>query len=247
MIGASLVLFIMALDGRISRLDGALLFTGVVAYTVWSLRESRRAGAGARGQHEQGYDNKAAWPLQVLAIAAGLVMLVLGARWLVEGAVSFARLLEVSELIIGLTVVAAGTSLPEVATSVLAALRGQRDIAVGNVVGSNLFNILAVMGLAALVAPAGIGVSTAVLGLDLPVMTAVAVACLPIFFTGRAIARWEGALFLGYYCAYTAYLILGATQHDALPMFSAVMLEFVLPLTAVTLLVLFMRAAPQRT
>ncbi len=246
MIGASLVLLIVALDGRVSRLDGALLFTGVVAYTVWSLRESRRAGAASREQHEQGHDNKAAWPLQVLAIAAGLVMLVLGARWLVEGAVSFARLLEVSELIIGLTIVAAGTSLPEVATSVVAAVRGQRDIAVGNVVGSNLFNILAVMGMAALVAPAGIGVSTAVLGFDLPVMTAVAVACLPIFFTGRAIARWEGALFLGYYIAYTAYLILGATQHDALPMFSAVMLEFVLPLTVVTLLVLVMRAAPQR-
>ncbi len=247
MIGASLALFIVALDGRVSRLDGALLFAGVIAYTVWSLRESRRAGARSREQHEQGYDNKTAWPLHVLAIAAGLVVLVLGARWLVEGAVSFARLLQVSELIIGLTIVAVGTSLPEVATSVLAALRGQRDIAVGNVVGSNLFNILAVMGLAALVAPAGIGVSTSVLGLDLPVMTAVAVACLPIFFTGRAIARWEGALFLSYYIAYTAYLILGATQHDALPMFSAVMLGFVLPLTAVTLFVLFMRAAPQRT
>ncbi len=248
MIGVSVLLFVMALDGRVSRFDGALLFAGVVAYSLWSIWVSRGEGAAVRQGYEQEYgDSAATWPVQALTIVVGLVLLVLGARWLVDGAVTLARLFDVSELIIGLTIVAAGTSLPEVATSVLAVVRGQRDIAVGNVVGSNIFNILAVMGLASLAAPGGIGVSTSALAFDLPVMIAVAVACLPVFFTGRAIARWEGALFLGYYIAYTAYLILGATRHDALPAFSAAMLEFVLPLTAVTLLVLFMRAAPQRT
>jgi cation:H+ antiporter len=118
----------------------------------------------------------------------------------------------VSELVIGLTIIAAGTSLPEVVTSVMAAWRGERDIAVGNVVGSNIFNILCVLGLASLVAPSGIEISTTALRFDIPVMIAVAVACLPIFFTGNVITRWEGGLFFAYYIAYTTYLILAATQ-----------------------------------
>ena len=146
-----------------------------------------------------------------------------------NGAVAFAQALGVSELVIGLTIVAAGTSLPEVATSILAALRGERDIAVGNVVGSNIFNLLAVLGLSSLVAPGGLPAPAALLRFDLPVIVAVALACLPIFASGAVIARWEGALFLFYYAAYTAYLVLAAQQHDALPAFSAVMEAFVLP------------------
>ena len=175
-------------------------------------------------------------------IVAGLALLVLGSRWLVNGAVAFAQALGVSELVIGLTVVAAGTSLPEVATSILAAFRGERDIAVGNVVGSNIFNILAVLGLAGLVAPSGLPAPAALLRFDLPVMVAVAIACLPIFASGATIARWEGALFLFYFAAYTAYVVLAAQQHDALPAFSAAMEAFVLPLTAVTLAVVGWRA-----
>jgi cation:H+ antiporter len=168
-------------------------------------------------------------------VLGGLVLLVLGSRWLVDSAVAFARHLGVSELIVGLTIVAAGTSLPEVVTSAIAALRGERDIAVGNVVGSNIFNLMGVLGITSLVAPAGIPVSSAVIGFDLPVMIAVAVACLPIFFTGGAISRTEGALLMAYYLAYTLYLILAAAEHDALPRFSAVMLYFTLPITAATL------------
>jgi cation:H+ antiporter len=164
----------------------------------------------------------------------------------VEAAIDFARYLGVSELVIGLTIVAAGTSLPEVATSILAAIRGEREIAVGNVVGSNIFNILAVLGLSGLVAPAGLPVPRALVTFDAPVMVAVAFACLPIFASGATIARWEGALFLFYYTAYTAYLVLAAQQHDALPAFSAVMEAFVLPLTAVTLAVVGWRAWRQR-
>jgi cation:H+ antiporter len=144
--------------------------------------------------------------------------------------------------VIGLTIVATGTSAPEVATSIMAAIRGERDIAVDNVVGSNIFNILGVLGIAGLIAPAGIGVAPPALAFDIPVMVAVAVACLPIFITGQTIARWEGALFFVYYVAYTAYLILAAAEHDALPAFSQAMLLFVLPLTAVTLAVLMVRA-----
>jgi cation:H+ antiporter len=169
-------------------------------------------------------------------------MLVLGARWLVDGAVTFARALGVSELIIGLTIVAAGTSLPEVATSVLASIRGHRDIAVGNVVGSNVFNILCVLGLTGLVAPGGVAVSPDALTFDTPVMVAVAVACLPIFFSGPGVARWEGALFLFYYAAYVTFIVLEATDATVLPTFRNAMVWFALPLTALTLAVLAARA-----
>jgi cation:H+ antiporter len=234
MIGLSVLLFVLGLDGRIGRVDGILLAAGAVTYTVLLIR----AGRGAAPQGEQAEAPGAGarhWAVDLLLIAAGLGLLVLGSRWLVGGAVAVARVLGVSELIIGLTVVAAGTSLPEVATSLMAAFRGERDIAVGNVVGSNVFNILSVLGFSAVVAPDGIPVSPAALAFDLPVMIAVAVACLPIFFTGLRIERWEGALFIAFYGAYVACLILAATHHDALPGFSRVMGLFVAPLTALTL------------
>jgi cation:H+ antiporter len=149
-------------------------------------------------------------------------------------------------LIIGLTIVAAGTSLPEVATSVIAALRGERDIAVGNVVGSNIFNLLAVLGLTAIVAPGGVPVSLGVLEVDLPFMIAVAVACLPIFITGHLIARWEGAVFLAFYVAYTVYIFLTATEHANLPQYQAFLFWFVLPLTMLTLTIAIWREMQQR-
>ncbi len=247
LIGVSLLPLLLGLDGKIGRLDGLLLVAGIAAYTTFAIRQSRKEtgaiqdeyraefGGGGRMSGRQALHN-------IGLIIAGLVLLVLGARWLVDGAVSVARALGLSELIIGLTIIAAGTSLPEVATSVIASLRGERDIAVGNVVGSNLFNILAVLGLAAAVAPNGVNVPAVALRFDIPFMIAVAVACLPIFFTGYRIARWEGALFLAYYAAYTLYLILDATGHDALPAYSTALIEFIMPLTAITLLLLAVRA-----
>jgi len=129
-----------------------------------------------------------------------------------------------------------------VATSITAAIKGERDIAVGNVVGSNTFNILGCLGLSGLVSgDLGLAVAPSLLAFDIWVMLAVALACLPVFMTGREIARWEGGVFLGYYVAYVAYLILAAQQHDALQAFSGVMLGFVVPLTVVTLVVVMIR------
>jgi len=251
MIGVSLATFLFALDGAIGRLDGLLLVAGLVAYTVFSIRQSRRESAAVRAEYAQEFGGPAprgaaALARNLLLVVGGLGLLVLGADWFLDGAVRVARVLGLSELVIGLTIVAAGTSLPEVATSVLAAVRGERDIAVGNVVGSNLFNLLAVLGLAASASPGGITVPAAALRFDLPVMLAVAVACLPVFAHGSAIFRWEGWLFLGGYAAYTAYLVLAATEHDALPAYSAAMGAFVLPLAAVTLLVIGVRAWRER-
>ncbi len=247
MIGVSVLFLVMALDGRISGFDGMLLFAGIVAYTVFTVRQSRKESAAVQAEYAQEYGDgnsaeRGRLPLQIALIVAGLVLLVLGAHWLVGGAVAIAKHFGVSELIIGLTIVAAGTSLPEAATSIVAALRGERDIAVGNVVGSGIFNILAIAGIASMVTPGGLEVAPALIRFDIPVMIAVALACLPIFASGHLIARWEGALFLGYYAAYVLYLILAATQHAALPSLSVAMLGFVLPLTAVTLIVLLARA-----
>jgi len=247
MIAASVLAFLLGLDGRISRLDGALLSAGIVAYTVFVIRQSRRETATIRTEYEEAFGRGTrgwtSWSLNLALVVIGLVLLVLGARWLVHAAVATAIALGVGELVIGLTIVAAGTSLPEVATSLLASMRGERDIAVGNVVGSNLFNLFGVLGLGSLVAPGGVPVAPGALTFDMPVMIVVAVATLPVFFTGYAIARWEGAMFLSYYLAYTTYLGLDATEHGALPTFRAAIVWFALPLTAITLAVVALRTA----
>ncbi len=244
MIGASLLLVVMALDGGISRFEGGALFALVVAYTVFLIRQSRSASKAAEDEFASeiptsNWDRH--WSVQLALIVVGLGLLVLGADWLVDSAVALAKAFGVSDLVIGLTIVAVGTSMPEVATSVVAALRGQRDIAVGNVVGSNIFNILAVIGISGLVSTSGVPVPEAARNFDLWVMLAVAFACLPILMTGREIARWEGGVFLGYYAAYTAWLVLSAQQHTVLPAFSGVMLGYVMPLTVITLIVSVVR------
>lgn len=245
MVAASVLLLLTILDQRLGRGDAALLALLMLAYTVFLVVQSRRQTGATEAEFEgemprpAGWD--AHWSVQLGLVAAGLALLVLGSDWLVEAATTVARALGVSDLVIGLTIVAAGTSMPEVATSLLAAVRGERDIAVGNVVGSNTFNILGCLGISGLVSSGGLGIAPAVVSFDVWVMLAVALACLPIFLTGSEIARWEGALFLVYYAAYATYLILAAQRHDALPWFSAAMLWFALPLTAVTLGVVALR------
>jgi cation:H+ antiporter len=231
MVGASAVTWVLAADGVISRGEGWALCAGIVGYTVLLIRLGKKhqllCDQSASGQTAP--QEPIRLVATVLPVLVGLVLLVVGARWVVEGAVEFAQLLGVSELLIGLTIVAAGTSLPEVATSVVASIRRERDIAVGNIVGSNIFNLLAVLGASAAASPAGVAASRTALRFDVPVMMAVALACLPIFFTGGRISRWEGALFLGYYVAYVTYLVLGASHDESLPAFSAAMFFFVLP------------------
>lgn len=243
MIGVSFLIYFMSLDGVIGRLEAGLLFLGVVVYTVFLVIQSRREkNREVELEYEQEYAGKGetgwrSWIVNIGLVVVGLGLLVYGSDLLVDSAVSIARWLGLSELIIGLTIVAVGTSMPEVAASIAAAIKGERDIAVGNVIGSNLFNLLAVLGLGGLASPLGLPVSSSAIAFDIPVMLAVAIATLPIFFTGRRIDRWEGWLFLGYYAAYTAYLILAAAQHAALPTFNLVMVWFVAPLTLLTLVV----------
>lgn len=247
MIAASCLVYLMSFNGVIGRIEGMLLLSGIVWYTYFAIVQGRRESQAIRAEYESEFGVEEPvggrrLALQAVYILTGLALLVQGSRWLVDGAVAVARTLEVSDLVIGLTIVAAGTSLPEVATSVVASVRGEREIAVGNVVGSNIFNLLAVLGLSAAVASNGILVPNLALRFDLPVMIVVALACLPIFFTGRRIARWEGFFFLAYYCAYTGYLILYAREFPHLPLISSILIWFVVPISAVTLLLLAVRA-----
>ena len=250
MIGVSLLVAAMGVDGQIDRLDGAVLFAGVLGYTTFSILQSRRESAAVREEYEEALHAKEAKRSRALAnvllMLGGLALLVIGARWLVAGATAIAQALGVSELVIGLTIVAAGTSLPEVATSVLAALRGERDIAVGNVVGSNLFNLMAVLGLGSMAAPDGVPVTPGALTFDIPVMIAASIGMLPICFTGYLIARWEGFLLVGYYVAYTTFIALQAVEHRGLDEFSSAMLYFVIPLTAITITVVTSRSLRKR-
>ncbi len=236
MVGLSILTWVLALDGRLGRVEGLLLVAGAIAYTVLQVKQARRDPSGDDDAAD------ASGRSSLLANAGYIVLgfggLVLGARWLVASAITFATAFGVSELVIGLTIVAVGTSLPEVATSIVAAVRGERDIAVGNVVGSNIFNILTVLGVSATVSPVGLLVPAGALNFDMPVMVAVAIACLPVFARRAVIGRWEGVLFLFYYVAYTAYVVLAAQEHDVLPTYEAAMLTFVIPLTALTLLVM---------
>uniref|UniRef100_UPI00356B2AD8 calcium/sodium antiporter n=1 Tax=Pontiella sp. TaxID=2837462 RepID=UPI00356B2AD8 len=196
LVAVSAAALLLGRDGRLGRTDGLLLAAGLAVYIGFLMVQGRKAKpepaeavAGPRG----------GWIKNAVLILAGLGLLVLGSRWLVEAAVVLARRLGVGELTVGLTIVAAGTSLPELVTSVVASVRGERDIAVGNVIGSNLFNLMGVLGLSALAAPAGIAVSPAARGFDLPIMVVVAVVCLPVFFTGGIISRREGLAMLAYY------------------------------------------------
>ncbi len=247
MILVSVLTLIFSYSGRISSIEGIILFLGVAVYTGFLIFQSRKEAGSVQHEYIVEYGARdqikiSSLTINIVLIGGGLLLLVVGSRWFLNGAVTIARSFGVSEFVIGLTLVAAGTSLPEVATSIVAAVRGERDIAVGNVVGSNIFNVLAVLGLSAVFAPGGISVSASALRFDIPVMIAVAVACLPIFFTGNVIARWEGFLFFGYYAAYIAYLIIGSEHHDILPLFSYVMLVFVIPLTILTLIIVTIRA-----
>lgn len=243
MILASVLVLVFSLDGEIGRIEGISLLLALVGYTVWLVLASRREQAAIVAEYEAEFapKRKPRLLLDLCLVAAGLALLVLGSQWLVSGAVSFARWVGINEVVVSLTIVAAGTSLPEVATSIMAALRGERDIAVGNVVGSNLFNLLGVLGLTGTVSPAVMPVSASMATFDMPVMVAVAVACLPIFARGYLIPRWQGIVFLIYYAAYTTYLIFDATNHAAKDGYATAMLQFVLPLTALTLVVIALR------
>ncbi len=211
LLGATVLMWLVALDGTIARIEGVGLFALIVTYTVWAIRSTRQEPAGIVAEFDEAFaadpvSARATWLRSVLFVLAGLALLVVGADRLVVAATAIAEAFGVSDLVIGLTIVAAGTSLPELATSVVASIRGERDIAVGNVIGSNIFNILAVLGASAAVAPSGLAVAPGALSLDIPFALLSTVSVLPALAIGLTIRRWEGALLVVGYIAYVLAL-----------------------------------------
>ena len=240
MVGLTVAALLVSWDGRISAIDGLFLLGGLVAHAIVSVIWGKRNGAEPPEQPETLPLNAspvAVW-LALALLVVGVGLLVVGSRVLVTGAVNIATALGVSGLVVGLTVVAIGTSLPELATSIVAIRRGERDMAVGNIVGSNIFNIGLVLGLSAIVFGDGIPVPAPAISLDMPLMLAASIALFPVALRGFVIVRWEGAMFVGLYTAYMVFVVLSATGHEALQGYTAVMLWLVLPLIAVTLIAL---------
>lgn len=234
MIGAALALWFLVRDGHLGQGESALLFTALVGFIVYTVISARRESRHNTDDphHTQPETRKPIW-ITIALLIVGLAGIVFGANLLVRGATEIAKAMGVSDLIIGLTIVAAGTSLPELATSFVAALRGHRDIAIGNVIGSNIFNILGILGLTGSITPDGIPVASSVLSFDIPVMLAVCITCLPVLISGCGISRGEALALLAGYLAYTAYLVFNATGHDNLAQASATTLWFVIPLAGV--------------
>ena len=228
-----------AYSGAISRWESGILLAILVVYTVWLVRKSRAETAESTLELDAETEAVAAsskhWSTSAGLVLVGLILVLLGGRIFVSGAVEVATSLGVDEGVIGLTVVAAGTSLPELVTSILASLRGHREIAVGNVVGSNLFNLTGVLGLAGMVVPGGSQVDPSLLSFDMVVMVAAMIVCLPVFFTGSRIDRWEGGVLVLYYLGYVTYRVLVATGQPAATPFRNAMIWFVVPLTLLTL------------
>jgi cation:H+ antiporter len=240
MVGISGLLMGLGLDGTLNRAEGVLLFMGGIGYTLFLIWQSlKEKNPVVQDEYAQEYTFSSQKPgasylVNIGLIVVGLGLLGVGSNWLIESATTIAKTLGVSDLVIGLTIVAIGTSLPELATSVLASLKGERDIAVGNVVGSNIFNILIVLGMAAMVSPTGgMTLEPMALWMDIPIMIGVAIAAMPIFLTGNIINRWEGGIFVGYYVLYTVHLFLKATASPTLPLFNGVVGWGILPLTGV--------------
>ncbi|WP_082729175.1 calcium/sodium antiporter [Pseudomonas sp. St29] len=241
MIGASALVFVLAYNERLTPSDGLILLAAQLLYLVLLLRQSRHP---ARPPLPSATDRRGYAPRlsSMLLVLLGLGLLVFAGHLLLGAAVTVADDLGLSERVMGLTVIAVSTSLPQLATSLLAAVQGQRDIAVGNVIGSNLFNLLGVLGFTALVAPTPLSVSPNALDFDLPVLLCVAVLCLPVFYSGYRITRAEGLLFLGLYLAYGLHVVSFTTGMPLAGKLEHLMLFFVLPALVAFLLFSSLRA-----
>jgi len=244
MIVVSVIVYLFSLNNKINALEGWILFVGILAYTAFQIYLGRNQGNNPTKFHneKQKPNRKKSIVINITLSIVGFILLIVGSEWFINASIEIARELGVSELVIGLTLVAAGTSLPELATSVLSSIRGKCDIAVGNIVGSNIFNLLGVLGVSAIFSPDGINILSSTLNTDFLVMIATAVACLPVFFTGHLIARWEGILFFGYYVLYLVYLFMGVQHIDKLQNINLLILVFVIPIMVITFIIFTIRS-----
>ena len=201
-IAVSVGLWLLSLDGLIGRIDAVILLIGLAGLLVLIARDSKLESTQVQDELTEAASTQSGLKLNLIRLAAGLAMLLYGSQQMVDAAVNLATLWGMSELMIGLTIVAIGTSLPELAASAMAAWRGHSDIALGNVVGSNLFNILLILGATAAIHPLSVGHSS--LRIDLPLMIGFALLLYPIARSGRVVSRNEAVLLLAAYAGFLA-------------------------------------------
>lgn len=233
MLGVTVLIYVLSLNGILSFWESGLLVFLLVSYLFFLSRKKGHADVPTINESKDEGGNLF---VNILFSLLGLALLVTGARWLISSSLIFAEMAGISELIVGLTVVAIGTSLPEIVTALVAAIRGERDIAVGSVVGSNILNFLAVLGFSGLFSTDSIPVQQSLLDFDFLVLIGASIICLPIFYTGHKIVRWEGGFFLFFYFTYLFYLFLSTTDHQFLDVFINVMIFFVMPVAVITIL-----------
>jgi cation:H+ antiporter len=214
MIGAAVALILMSLDGVLTPTEGALLLLAALLYTALIVRESRRESAAMKKEFREEFGvgpaagrKRVRFAWHAVLLAGGMALTVLGADLLVAGAVNIARASGVSDAFIGLTIVAIGTSAPELATTLVGTLKNDRDVAIGNLIGSSVYNILVILGVTMLAAPNGIEIEPDLLWIDLPLAAVAAAVCLPVFMSGGRVSRIEGAIFVAAYVTYLTALV----------------------------------------
>ncbi len=218
MAGAAVLLWVLAVNGVLSRLDGLILVCGAIVYTAVLIHMSRRESQATVAEYTQAFPavtergeatkRVGGTTVQhVVMTVTGIAVVILGAEWLVGGAVGIAREFGVSDALIGLTVVAIGTSAPELVTTIVSTVRGERDIAVGNLLGSSVYNILLILGITCLVPANGLALTHSLVWIDIPLMVAASLACIPIFVSGRRVHRAEGAAMVTAYLGFLVFLL----------------------------------------
>ncbi|TCC46073.1 calcium/sodium antiporter [Kribbella capetownensis] len=209
MAAVSVVLLVVALDGTLGTLDGVVLLLLGIGYTVGVLRTSRQESSSVQAEYQADTGGTRTRPwVAVVSLVVGIAVIVIGATLLVDGAVDAAQAFGVSDAVIGLTIIAIGTSAPELVTTIVSTIRGNRDIALGNLLGSSVYNIAIILGVTILAAPGVVEVPDEVLQSDLLLMVGAAVACVPVLVSGRRITRTEGGIFVAAYVAYLAWLLI---------------------------------------
>ncbi|MFA5710184.1 calcium/sodium antiporter [Mycolicibacterium sp.] len=217
MTAAALLLWLLAADGTLAMSGGAVLTVAALLYTAVLIVSARRESQSVQAEFADEYAtpvigrSRGAMARELALLLVGIVVVVIGADWLVGGAVGVAQTSGVSDAFIGLTVVAIGTSAPELATTLVATFRGERDIAIGNLLGSSVYNILLILGLTVLGAGRPLHLDPDLVRIDIPLMALVALVCIPIFLTGRRVSRREGGAMVAAYLAYLTFLVISQT------------------------------------
>lgn len=248
MIFLYVLVWLMSLNGFLSFWEGVFFVSGLVFYILFSIRSAKKEAKSIRKEYAKEFSSAKTMSKikSVVFISLGVLGLALASKFFVGSATELAILMNLSELIIGLTVVACGSAAPEVVISITAARKGESDIAVGNIIGSCIFNILCVLGFTVLLFP-NQEITRAAINFDIPIMVVSSVLCIPLFMTDMKVSRWEGAVLVLSFVSYISWITLDSTDHDAAEPFGKFVMFFLVPIMASAVLFTFVRYMKRKT